>query len=118
MGRLRVAGACSYPWMDSTVYWSRGFTRILPTVAFIGVVWVSAFWSFRETDNLILLLSHASLALGAWVSTLIRGQDEDGNTISRLVSAILAIGSLYVYSLADLSLLAFFIARRTSILFS
>ena len=78
-------------WM--CVYWSRGFTRIIPTAGFVGIVWVSAFWSFRETDNLILLLSHASLALGAWVSTLIRGEDEESNVISRPLSVVLAIGA-------------------------
>ena len=78
-------------WMS--VYWSRGFTRILPTASFVGIVWASAFWSFRETDNLILLLSHASLAFGSWVSALIRGRDEQGNPISRPLSTILALGS-------------------------
>lgn len=78
-------------WMS--VYWSRGFTRVLPTSAFIGIVWVSAFWSYRETDNLILLLSHASVALGAWISTLVRGESEEGIPIYRLWSLIFAVSA-------------------------
>ena len=80
-----------FGWMS--VHWSRGFTRLLPTGAFVWIVWVSAFWSYRETDNLILLLSLASIAFGAWISTLVRGESEEGIAISRLWSVILAISA-------------------------
>ena len=76
-------------WM--MVYWSRGFTRIVPTVIFVGVVWVSAFWSFRETDNLILMLCLASMAFGSWMRALIHGQDEDGRSVPRLRAGVIAV---------------------------
>ena len=69
------------------VYWSRGFTSVLPSIGFVGVVWLSAFWSFRETDNLIVLLTHASIAFGFWVSSLWFSQDSESRSVPRWWSA-------------------------------
>ena len=73
------------------VYWSRGFSSFLATAAFAGVSWVSAFWSFRETDNLILILLQASLAAGVWISALWNGRDAESRVVHRGVSSMLAL---------------------------
>ncbi len=75
---------------------SKGFTAIVPTIGFAVIVWVSAFWSFRETDNLILLLTHASLAFGTWISALVSGKDHNEQSVHRGWSAVIAIGTCAV----------------------
>ena len=69
---------------------SRGFTKILPTVLFCGLVWCAAFWSSRETDNFLLLLSIASIAFGSWLQILWKGRDQKG-WISRRRSFLMAL---------------------------
>ena len=73
------------------VYWSRGFTSVLPTLGFVGVVWLSAFWSVRETDNLILLLTQASIAFGFWVSALWFAQDSESRSVQRPWSGVIGV---------------------------
>ena len=60
------------------VPFSRGFTKIIPTLLFCLLSWCAAFWSSRETDNFILLLSFASIAFGHWAHILWKGRDQRG----------------------------------------
>ncbi len=73
------------------VYWSRGFTNVFATLGFAGVAWISAFWSFRETDNLILILLLASMAFGVWTSALWQGKDPESRVVHRGGSSVLAL---------------------------
>lgn len=50
---------------------SRGFSRLPHCFAYFGLSWFSAFLSYRETDNLLLLLSLLSIAFGYWVQELL-----------------------------------------------
>lgn len=83
---------------------SRGFTKIFPTVCFCGLVWTAAFWSSRETDNFLLLLSLASIAFGHWLRILWLGKDSKGR-ISRKKSSVMA--------LLACSIILFLISRYT-----
>lgn len=72
-------------------YGSKGFSSVLHCVLYAGVVWVSAFWSYRETDNLILLLTEAAMAFGFWTSALWFGKDSERQPIVRWQSALFGL---------------------------
>ena len=72
-------------------YGSKGFSSIVHCVLYAGIVWVSAFWSYRETDNLILLLTEAALAFGFWSSALYFGVDSEERTVRRWQSGVLGL---------------------------
>lgn len=72
-------------------YGSKGFSSIVHCVLYAGIVWISAFWSYRETDNLILLLTEAALAFGFWSSALWFGTDSEDRTIRRWQSALFGL---------------------------
>jgi hypothetical protein len=72
---------------------SKGFSRIPHCVLYAGLGFVAAFWSSRETDNFILLLSLAAIAFGSWLQCLIRGKDILGRKVIRWQSACIGIGT-------------------------
>ena len=74
------------------VPFSRGFTKIIPTILFCLISWCAAFWSSRETDNFILLLSFGSIAFGHWMQALWKGKDQWGR-ISRVKSTWRALAA-------------------------
>ena len=74
------------------VSFTRGFTAILPTILFCTLVWCAAFWSSRETDNFLLLLSIGSVACGHWLQVLWQGR-AGARRISRIKSSWMAISA-------------------------
>lgn len=84
-------------------YGSKGFSSIVHCALYAGIVWLSAFWSYRETDNIILLLTEGSLAFGFWSSALWFGEDSENRPISRRWSVIFGLltCSLLIWQIAQ-----------------
>ena len=84
--------------------WSKGFTRLLPSLIFSIVLCVAAFFSPRETDNFLLLLGLCSLALGFGLSTLVRGQwqSEQVSHVKALIYGTLVVALSGAFILTQL----------------
>ena len=84
--------------------WSKGFTRLLPSLIFSIVLCVAAFFSPRETDNFLLLLGLCSLALGFGLSTLVRGQwqSEQVSRVKALIYGTLVVALSGAFILTQL----------------
>lgn len=62
---------------------SRGFTRTLPTLAFIGLSFLTFTASPHPTDNYLAMLALGGVAGGAWLRALLLGRDLYGEPLSR-----------------------------------
>ena len=62
---------------------SRRLSKSIWVFLFLVVFCLSAFWSSRETDNLLLLLCLASFSIGGTLWGLYTGKDHQGKIISR-----------------------------------
>ena len=84
--------------------WSKGFTRLVPSLVFSIVLCVAAFFSPRETDNFLLLLGLCSLALGFGLSSVLRGRwlNEDVSRVKALVHGSIVVVLSGVFILTQL----------------